>query len=194
MARKLWDEAGTTAWEQYSPPESRCNGRRSVNWRQSVSDGYKRQPHDPGVKSKPKFYSASSPDAIIQAEKQLDVELPSSLRSLLLETNGVMDTLAVDGGEWFENMWLVWPVEEIISTNLSVRSEQARGTYDSKFRNLLFFAGAGCDGVLFAHRILRDRIATPTVVVWHPIEDRLTEVALSLEEFIEGWLTNGISV
>ena len=100
----------------------------------------------------------------------------------------------IDGGDWFECMWLVWPTDQIIRENLLVRSEGAEGTYDSDLHDLLFFAGAGSDGILFAHPIAEDRIAALEVVVWHPIDDELTEIAPSLEEFVQGWLTGAISV
>ena len=108
----------------------------------------------------------------------------------MLETNGVMDMMAIADGDWFESMWLLWQIEEVMEQN---RSYRAAGAYERDFHDLVFFAGAGTDGVLFAFPVV-DGVSESRVVVWHPILDELDHLAPSLEGFLRGWLTGTISV
>jgi hypothetical protein len=165
-----------------------------MNWHEFITGLYRAKLEQPGVTRKPEFYPAASAQEIANVEGRLDAKLPPSLRLLLLETNGVMDMMAIDGGEWFNNMWLLWTVSEIVERNFWYRAATENGTYERNFRGLVFFAGAGSDGILFAFPVLENRNCAPRVVVWHPIEDELNELTLSLEDFLRGWLTGTISV
>lgn len=104
------------------------------------------------------------------------------------------DQMAVDGGDWFDNYLLVWPTAEIVEQNLHVRAEGARGTFHRDFRDLLFFAGAGVDGILFAFPVGGDRRCGSNVLTWHPVENELAEAAPTLEDFLRGWLRGEIAV
>jgi hypothetical protein len=119
---------------------------------------------------------------------------PESIRSLLLETNGVVDLMAIDGGEWFDSGWLLWTVAEIFEQNVFYRAATEKGIYDRDFRSVVFFANAGCDGILFGFPVTEDGVCAPRVLVWHPIEDELDEIAPSLEYFLKGLLTSTIRV
>ena len=165
-----------------------------MNWRELITGIYEGRSQQPGIAGKPKFYPAASAGDIADAEVHLSATLPASIRSLLLQTNGVMDMMAIDGGEWFGSMWLLWTVAEIVGRNRFYRAATEDGTYDSDFRELVFFADAGCDGILFGFPLIDDRACAPRVVVWHPIMDELDELAPSLEDFLRGWLTSTISV
>lgn len=103
-----------------------------------------------------------------------------------------MDMLAIDGGDWLDSMWLLWTVAEIVEQNRFYRAA-ADGTYDRDFSQLVFFAGAGTDGILFGFPV-EDGLCAPRVVVWHPIGDELDDIAPSLEDFLRGWLTSTIAV
>jgi hypothetical protein len=151
---------------------------------------------NPGIARKPEFYPAASAATVADAEAILDATLPASLRSLLLETNGVMEMIAiveVDAGEWMNCEWLVRPIERIVELNRSYRAETEEGKHKREFRGLVFFAGAGVDGILFAFPV-EDGVCAPRVVVWHPILDELDEAAPSLEDFLRGWVTGTIAV
>lgn len=165
-----------------------------MHWHEFITGAYKRQKHGPGIASKPVFHPPALVQDVADLEAQLNVRLSASLRSLLLETNGVMDMLAIDGGDWFENMWLLWPISEIINANLLPQTGGARSTHDSNLDDLLFFAGAGCDGILFGHPITDGRMAAPEVRVWYPLRDEAPVVAPSLKEFIQGWESGEITV
>jgi hypothetical protein len=165
-----------------------------MNWRDFIHGVYEVIPEQPGITKKPKFYLGAPEPQIADAEARLDARLPASLRSLLLETNGVMDMMAIDVGEWFDSGWLLWTVAEIVQQNLWHRAATEDGTYDRDFRNLVFFADAGADGILFGFPVMEDRICAPRVVVWSPIMDELEEIVPSLENFLKGWLTSTLSV
>lgn len=167
-------------------------------WRTILTDIYELLPSRAGWTSRPEFRLGTDPPAVAAAEETLGAAFPISLRSLLLESDGVMDQMAVDGGDWFDNDLLVWPTAEIVEQNLHVRAEGMRGTYQRDFRELLFFAGAGADGILFAFPALApggtDRRCGPNVLTWHPVENELAEAAPTLEDFLRGWLRGEIAV
>jgi cell wall assembly regulator SMI1 len=163
-----------------------------MSWRRLITDIYERRPRQPRIAAKPEFYPGASAASIAYAEATLNAALPESLRSLLLETNGVMDMMAIDNGDWFESMWLLWKIEEIGEQNRFYREAREEGTYERDFNCLVFFAGAGSDGILFAFPV-EEGVCAPRIMVWHPIMDELDELAPSLEDFLRGWLTDTIS-
>ncbi len=165
-----------------------------MNWRELLTRILENKKDQPRFRSKPTFFPPAASAGIKELESSLNTRIPSSLQSLLQETNGVMEMLSIDGGEWSNDLWLIWPIEEIIKENLFFRSEREKGVYEREFDQLVFFTSAGCDGILFAHSINQDRVAEPHVLVWHPIEDELAEIARTLKDFIEGWCTGKISV
>jgi hypothetical protein len=164
-----------------------------MSWRELITGIYNGRRQQPGIAGKPAFYPAASAVALAEAEAALNAALPGSLRSLLLETNGVMEMMAIDGGEWFESMWLLWKIEDVVEQNRYYRTAAEQRTYARDFSRLVFFAGAGTDGILFAFPV-DEGVCAPRVVVWHPIMDELDDLAPSLEDFLRGWLTSVISV
>src|SRR5262249_7348481 len=149
---------------------------------------------DSQVRSKATFFPAASTDRIKELESALKTRIPSALQALLLETNGVMEMVSTDGGEWFNDLTLIWSIDEMIEKNLFFRKEKENGVYEREFDQLLFFSGAGCDGILFGHPTNENREANPEVVVWSPIGDELTNAAPDLQTFLENWCTGRLSV
>jgi hypothetical protein len=121
------------------------------------------------------------------AERSLNVTLPPALRSLYLETNGVMDLMSVEGDEWFLNLWTVWPVDELVSQNLRLRSEAIPS-------GLLSFAAAGVDGIYACFYQTRDLPFDSGVSAWNSFEKRVVNLAPSFADFITGWLNGTLSV
>ncbi|MGC5410338.1 SMI1/KNR4 family protein, partial [Streptomyces sp. DT225] len=80
--------------------------------------------------------------------------LPADLVALLRETDGIEDEYG-DG--------LVWPTENVASTNQSLREDSAFPALYMPFAPLLFFADAG-NGDLFALLATIDR---PDVFAWN---------------------------
>jgi hypothetical protein len=91
-------------------------------------------------------------------------------------------------GQWSEDMWLIWKVEELLAENIQLREEKEGGWFP---RDALAFAGAGVDGILFA-MYLRDDY--PEVFAWYPIEGECRRVASSIRELMTGWISGGLSV
>lgn len=170
-----------------------------MSWRERIAGIYEARGERDGIAKRPRFYPAASEEDLAAAEALLNARLPESLRSLLLETNGILELMAIDGmvidgGDWFEAMWLLWNLAEIVEQNHFYRDAAEGGAYSRDFRRLAFFANAGCDGILFGFPMVEDRVCGPNVVVWSPIFDELEEVAPSLDDFLEGWVTGRISV
>jgi cell wall assembly regulator SMI1 len=165
-----------------------------MSWRELITGMYEDRAQQPGIGVRPEFCPAASAADIDDAEVRLNARLPACLRSLLLETNGVMDMMSIDGGEWFLSMWLLWSVQEIVEQNEFFRRAIDEGTYERDFRQMAFFAGAGSDGILFGFPVSEDGTYASRVVVWHPIMDELDELATSLKDFLRGWLTGAIFV
>lgn len=142
--------------------------------------------------SKAGFFPPASVEEIAEAECRLNATFPQALQSLLLETNGVMSLLSVHGSDWFDNMWLILPLEEILAENdraVPLGNQSVRDQYQT-----LFFAGAGCDGIQFGFPIGEGQRCEDGIVVWHPSRETLTPIASSLETFIAGWLEGTIQV
>lgn len=120
-----------------------------MDWHKFITDIFAVVPEQPGIAKRPKFYSGVSAREIADAEVSLNTKFPVSLRSLLLESNGIMDMMAIDGGEWFDEHWLVWTLERVVEQNLWFRSKVGKECYPRDFHKVVFFADAGSDGILF---------------------------------------------
>jgi hypothetical protein len=53
--------------------------------------------------------------------------------------------MAIDGGEWFAEHWLLWTLPEVVEQNLWFRGESGKEAYERDFRKVVFFAHAGSD-------------------------------------------------
>lgn len=124
------------------------------------------------------------------AETRLHTLFPHSLRTLFLEANGVMKMMSLDGKEWFEESWTVWPVAKIVEEN-----EWHRERYsDRGVSRFVFFASAGTDGIQFG--VLSSQEVQPEVPVygWYPDETEDKLMADRLDQFLEGWCSGRLSV
>ncbi|MBM3995794.1 MAG: SMI1/KNR4 family protein [Planctomycetes bacterium] len=164
-----------------------------MNWRDFIIEVYADAERAPGIRSKPDFRPPALSQDFAELESLLKVLMPLELRSLFLDSNGVMSMLSVDDGDWFEDMWLFWPISDMVKQNLRMRWATMH-PYDDNRRycprgdDLLFFASNGADGT-FAHPINAQGVVEPSVFVWTPIGDELTLLASSLKEFVRAWLT-----
>jgi hypothetical protein len=166
-----------------SPQANTTAPHHTMSWRELIADLYATRGLPSGVAARPEFYPAASSASIARAEALLNATWPNSLRSLLKETNGVMEMLALDGGDWFESMWLLWNVDEIVRENRRGRGKRA----PAELSRLVFFATAGADGVQFAFPV-EDGTCASRIMVWHPLGAELDEFAPSLDGFLRGWL------
>jgi hypothetical protein len=120
------------------------------------------------------FRPPATPDQIAAAEAALCVTLPDPLKSLLLESNGIV-------GETGEH--LIWKIERIQKDNLSFRQNFAFAEQYMPFDPLFFFADAG-NGDQFAYRILAGVIRYPDIYVWNHEDDSRVWVAQSLDRYL----------
>ena len=146
------------------------------------------------VQPEAEFAPPASAEEIEAAETLLGIRLPSGLRSLLSESNGVKYGLRLPSGDCVVGAGrLVWPLGMIVEENrrMSDPDVTSRGP---RQRRALFFADAGADGILFGHPILPSGDVAPAVVVWHPIDDELTPSAASLAEYLIRWSSGELAV
>jgi hypothetical protein len=127
-----------------------------------------------------KFGPPASADALANCERVLGRGLPSQLRELLAETNGIT-------GEYDD---LLWPLERIQAENLDLRTNEQFAELYMPFDPLLFFAGAG-NGDLLA-LVLRDQRLD--VFVWDHETDSRSWVAPDLLTYFSRWLDGTIQL
>lgn len=127
------------------------------------------------------FHDAADAAVISQAERTLGVELPSALRELLMESNGV-------SGE--HGLGLVWSLDRIVTDNLDRRRSPAFRQIYMPFDPLLFFADAG-NGDQFAFVIAPPR---DDIFVWDHETDSRRWVAASLDQYLEWWLDGTLTI
>jgi SMI1-KNR4 cell-wall len=112
-------------------------------------------------------------------ERSVGCFVTEQYRSLLLETNGVLDQYEIE---------LVWTLERVIHENRAFEI----GNYMS-VSSCLFFADAG-NGDYFFFPIDRANNCRNKVFVWNHENDSRLHLANDLEEFLEGWVVGSITV
>ncbi len=131
-----------------------------------------------------KFQLPVTESQLLELESMLHVELPKSLKGLLLESNGVIDEYGCD---------IIWTIERIKKDNLEFRKKNDFKELYMPFDHLLFFADAG-NGDQFAFPILNGKIVKNDIYVWNHEDDSRTWISTSLSSFIKGWINGTISV
>jgi hypothetical protein len=128
------------------------------------------------------FNSPVNEKLFVEFKDSLDIELPRSLKSCLIESNGVL-------GEY--GLGLIWSIDKIIHENLSFRSNEDFKELYMPFDHVLFFADAG-NGDQFFYPIQNGEIRRDDVFSWNHEDDSRCWVAPSLEKYIEWWLSGKI--
>ncbi|BFT72356.1 SMI1/KNR4 family protein [Paenibacillus sp. P36] len=137
-----------------------------------------------GLNSDYKFHAPVTEAQLLEVEDSLHVELPESLKELLMESNGVLDEYGCD---------IVWALERIVTDNLEFRSNDSFKDLYMPFDHLLFFSDAG-NGDQIAFPILNGKVEKNDIYVWNHEDDSRTWISTSLSSFIKGWLNGTISV
>lgn len=137
------------------------------------------------LKPGPDFSPGATPEELEAVECALGVRLPGSLEGLLRESNGVRVTFGTP---------LIWSTDEIARHNREMRNDPRYRETWMPFDHLLFFGGAGVDGILFAFAIIGGRIDRDRVYAWYPIEDNRKLKAESLRDYVEGLLSDSLTV
>jgi hypothetical protein len=130
------------------------------------------------------FFSGAMVDQLTALEMVVGIELPDDLKSVLMESNGVLGAYGLR---------LIWSTEEMTQRNLRMRTDPLFLNDSMSFEHLLFFADAG-NGDQFAFRIIQGVIRRPGIFVWNHEDDSRTWAAPSLREYLEWWLTGKLSV
>lgn len=157
-----------------------------MSWQELISELYRARENDP-YGSLPQYYPPAQPEDLDALESEFHLVLPDDLRRLLLETDGVMETIQV-GGDMVESGWLVWPVETALRENRALRRQP-----DTP-RSLFFIANPGVDGVLFGIHAGEQAEELCEVFAWQPVDHSIVQIAPSLQKFLEGWLMGEIRV
>jgi hypothetical protein len=126
------------------------------------------------------FSAPASPGALKAAEKALSQTLPSALRDLLAETDGIRGA---------HGLGLVWNVDRIASDNLQFRSNADFARLYMPFEPLLFFADAG-NGDQFA--FLSPPVDRDDIFAWDHESDSRRWVASNLQTYLRWWLDGRI--
>jgi hypothetical protein len=131
------------------------------------------------------FFAPSSVQQIEEAQAALSVVIPSELKSLLLESDGIVD-------EWKQGPIL--PAAKIKDLNLDFRSKLGH-IYPAFYSRLFIAKGAGGD--LWGYKVNADStVSAPNIYEWEhelaeeePEENTYSVKADSLRAFLEWHLT-----
>lgn len=105
--------------------------------------------------------------------------MPHDLRSLLMESDGVMEVMEIQRRP-IDTQWLIWPVEMIVARNV----DPGRSDIGLPESWLIF---ATADGDDFGY----DRTpGNSGIWIWRPIGDEREQVAPSLAEFLRSRIKN----
>lgn len=137
---------------------------------------------------RPRYCPPATEEALAAVERELRVVLPASLRRLLAESNGVMNTMSVAGGPWLNEDWLIWPIELILEENQWLRS-----MYDDRNLNrYVFFSSAGVDGIMYGFSHSQSSEPDFSVYAWYPDDTPDKHLGDGLESFVRGAICGGI--
>jgi hypothetical protein len=154
-------------------------------WRELISELTRDEQPIGDLQPGPDYAPGAMPEELEAVEHCLGVRLPESLAGLLRESNGVWVTFGTP---------LIWSTDELTRNNREMRDDPRYQETWMPFDHLLFFGGAGVDGILFALPIIGGRIDRDRVYAWYPIEDNRVLKAYSLQDYVEGWLSGRLKV
>jgi hypothetical protein len=158
------------------------------DWLSFINGVYARANTDGKHKSHPVFHPSASLQEIKKCEKRLAVVFPSELKSLLLQTNGISESLNTAKGE-INSGYFVLSVERILETNQSQRAQD----YIMPLDCLLFFAEDGI-GDYFGFAVAKSKVLDSRIYFWDHEDDSRRSIAPTLKYFIENWLLGKIKV
>lgn len=134
------------------------------------------------------FGPAASERDVESAERRLGITLPDELRTFLRASDGATTGVELDSGEVIPHATrLVWSVGEI------TRNHESQPPVPRP-PQVLFFADAGADGILFGYPIHSPSRVGPDVVAWDPLDDDPVPAAPSFRAWLEAWLTGALTV
>lgn len=126
-----------------------------------------------------KFHPPLSEEWIDKGLADLRVTLNDSLKSFLLETDGLYD--------YRQFLWVVWNVRDLLAYNLEMRNGQEFAKKGYMFEDLFFIANYGTNGILFALRIVNNKLQDD-IIAWFPETNERITVANGLNSYLERWI------
>lgn len=154
-----------------------------MHWRAWITDSYKSRP----AELRPDFRDGAPPAELTAVEAALGVALPPPLRELLLESDGVDESMHHEN-EWFAISTHVWSCQEIAEENRRIRSDPEGPRPPAEGGRIpLYISNAGVDGILFAMMIRADSVEDPAIYAYYPIEAEWVCVSATLAAHLQGW-------
>lgn len=118
------------------------------------------------------FHHPANEQTLDQIEQHLDQPLPTPLRQLLLETDGLDDEFGTE---------VVWSAQRILEDNEQFRTEASFRSLYMPFNDLIFFGdNGGGDQFAFVRNPQRN-----DVFVWDHETDSRNWVSASLEDYLQ---------
>ncbi|WP_366292726.1 SMI1/KNR4 family protein [Paenibacillus sp. AN1007] len=136
-----------------------------------------------GISEECTFSSPAPADEILKVESLFHVTLPSELKEILLETNGVRAIY---------DLGLIWSADRIKNENRHYRDDHFQEYY-MPFNNLIFFGESGI-GDLFAFPVTGEGLCRGDVFVWNHENDSRKWVAPSVSKYVEWSLQGKIKI
>src|SRR4051812_16179542 len=118
------------------------------------------------------FSPPARTEEVDQIERELGQPVPMDLRSLLMESNGVL-------GEW--SIDIVWPAERVVKDNKNFRTHEGFSELYQPFDGLMFF-GSNAGGDQFAYVV---NAPEEGVFVWEHESDERRKVADDLADYLQ---------
>lgn len=126
-----------------------------------------------------RFFDPATAGEIERVERELSVNLPDDLKTVLRESNGVAGQYSAP---------VVWSAEDIVDQNHEMRHTAAFATLYMRFEDLLFF-GADGGGDLFGYRILDGRIVeTSWIYRWRHETDSREWFASDMDDYLRRYI------
>jgi SMI1-KNR4 cell-wall len=100
------------------------------------------------------------------------------------QTNGVYGNNGIS---------FIWSIEQLIRENIFLRTIHEQRDFIKPLDTFLFFSDGG-NGDLFGYSIVNGSIQNEDIYVWNHEDDSRSVIAISLEEFIKGWIVGEISI
>lgn len=144
-------------------------------WKELVSE----------VSDKCKFHPPLSEEWIGKGLADFDVPMNASLKSFLLETDGLYD--------YGQFLWIVWNVRDLAAYNKEMRVNNPYEESGHTFDDIFFISNAGVDGILFGFPII-DGVMQEHIVAFYPIEGERINKADNLEIYLTGFLHGGLMI
>lgn len=160
-----------------------------MDWKTKIVDAYKARGAD-APPARPVFCCGTSEDAIGRIEELFNGHLPMSLRSLLLQTDGVKEEIEIEPSNWIIASIVIYSVEEMIDNNVFMRREYA----DRNVDQYLFFSTAGVDGIQLGSLATMEQRQDALIFAWYPDQTADKRMSDGLLPFLVGWCEGRLTV